>query len=76
MTVIADSKKRVVMAGARPGDVFACEDEGNGHFLLVRLNKPAPPKKKTRAEVRKAIASSKLTFDLSWDELREMTREP
>jgi hypothetical protein len=76
MTVIADSKKRVVMPGARPGDVFACEDEGNGRFLLVRLNKPAPPKKKTRVEVRQAIAASKLKFDLSWDELRQMTREP
>ena len=76
MTVIADSKKRVVMPGARPGDVFACEDEGNGHFLLVRLNKPAPPKKKTRAEIRKAIANSKMRFDMSWDELRQMTREP
>jgi len=76
MTVIADSKKRVVMPGARPGDVFAFEDEGNGHFLLVRLNKPAPLKKKTRAEVRKAIAASKMKFDMTWDELRQMTREP
>ncbi len=76
MTVTADSKKRVTMPGARPGDVFAYEDRGNGHFHLVRLNMPDPPKKKTRAEVRKALATSKLTFDLSWDELREMTREP
>ena len=42
----------------------------------VRLNKPAPPKKRTRAAVRKAIAASKLKFDISWDELREITREP
>jgi hypothetical protein len=76
MTVIADSKKRVVMPGARPGDVFDFEDEGNGHFLLVRLNKPAPPKKKTRAEVLAAIKASKMKFDFSWDELRKMTREP
>ena len=76
MTVIADSKRRVVLPGARPGDVFACQDEGNGHFLFVRLNKPAPPKKKTRAEIRKAIATSKMQFDLSWDELRKLTREP
>jgi hypothetical protein len=76
MTVIADSKRRVIVPGARPGDVFACEDEGNGHFLLVRLNKPAPPKKKTRAEIRKAIANSKMKFDMSWEELRRLTREP
>ena len=35
MTVITDSKKWVVMPGARPGDMFDFEDEGNGHFLLV-----------------------------------------
>ncbi len=75
MTVIADSKRRVLMPGARPGDVFACEEAGQGHFLLVRLNRPPPPKKMTRAAVRRAIASSKLKFDLSWEELRQLTRE-
>jgi hypothetical protein len=76
MTVIADSKKRVVMPGAHPGDVFAFEDKGSGHFLFVRLNKPPPPKKKTRAEVLAAIKASKMKFDMTWEELREMTREP
>jgi len=77
MTVIADSKRQVIVPGASPGDVFACEDQGNDHFLLVRLNKPSPPgKKMTRAAIRKAIANSKLKFDVSWEELRRMTREP
>ena len=76
MTVTADSKRRVVMPGARPGDVFACEDEGNGHFLLVRLNKPAPPRKKTRAQVLAAIKASKMRPLMTWEELRAMTREP
>jgi hypothetical protein len=75
MTVRADTKKRVVVPDALPGDVFAYEDQGNGHFQLVRLNMPVPPKRKTRAEVRKAIANSKLKFDMSWDELGEVTRE-
>ena len=76
MTIRADSKKRVVVPDAHPGDVFAYEDLGNGHFHLVRLTMAGPPKKKTRAQVRKAIANSSLKFDLSWDELRELTREP
>ena len=76
MTVRADSKKRIVVPDAHPGDVFAYEDLGHGHFHLVRLNLPDPPKRKTRAQVRKAIASSSLKFDVSWDELREVTREP
>ena len=64
MTIRADSKKRVVMPDAHPGDVFAYEDHGNGHFHLVRLNMPGPPKRMTRAQVRKAIANSKLKFEL------------
>jgi hypothetical protein len=75
-TIKADSKKRVVVPDARPGDIFAYEDCGNGHFHLVRLNMPGSPKKRTREQVRKALASSKLKFDISWGELREMTREP
>jgi hypothetical protein len=76
MTVTADSKRRVVMPGARAGDVFACEEEGNGHFLLVRLNKPAPPRKKTRAQVLAAVKGSRMKPMMNWDELRAMTREP
>jgi hypothetical protein len=76
MTIRADSKKRVGVPDARPGDVFACENQGSGHFHLARLNTPEPPKRKTRAAVRKALAASGLEFDLTWDELREMTREP
>jgi len=37
---------------------------------------PDPPKRKSPTKVRKAIASSRLKFGLSWDELREITREP
>lgn len=77
MTVIADSKRRVLVPGARPGDVFACEEQGNDHFLLVRLNKPAPPKKKrTRAEIFAAVKASKMKPMMTWEELRAMTREP
>jgi hypothetical protein len=37
---------------------------------------PQPPKRKKRTQVRKALARSTLKFDLSWHELREITREP
>ena len=76
VTIKADNKKRVVVPDAQPGDVFAYEDHGNGHFHLVRLNHPEPPKRKTRSQVRKALANTGLKFNLSWNELREMTREP
>jgi len=58
------------------GDVFTYENHGNGHFYLVRLNVPDPPKRKTQAQVRKAMTNSRLKFDMTWDELRGLTREP
>ena len=54
---------------------YDAEDRRAEHLLQVRLNKPAPQKNKTRVEVRKAIATSKVKFDLTWDELRNLTRE-
>jgi hypothetical protein len=76
VTIKADSRKRVVVPNAQPGDVFVYEDQGNRHFHLTRLKVPKPPKKMTRAQVEKAITNSKLKFDLTWDEMRKWTREP
>jgi hypothetical protein len=76
MTVTADAKKRVVVPGAKPGDVFACEQQDEDHFVLVRLVKPPRPVRRTRAEVRRALKKSKLRFDVTWNELRTLTREP
>jgi hypothetical protein len=76
VTIKADSKKRVVVPDARPGDVFVYEDQGGGHFLLTRLNVPAPPRKMTAAQVEKSLKNCKLKFDLTWDEMRKWTREP
>ena len=76
MTITADSKRRVVIPWVKAGDVFACEQRDKNHFSLARLNPPAPPKKKSRAQVLRAIKSSKLKFDMTWEELRALTREP
>jgi hypothetical protein len=72
MTVTADAKKRVVVPGVKPGDVFACEQQDDNHFLLVRLVRPPKPARKTKAEVRRAIKNSRLKFDVTWDELRSL----
>ena len=76
MTVKADEKKRILLPGAKPGDVFDYEEHGDGNFVLVRLNKPEPAKKMTRAEVRKAMRNCKLQPMMTWEELRSWTREP
>jgi hypothetical protein len=75
MTVTADSKRRVVVPGVKPGEVFACERQDENHFLLVRLVAPPPRKKKTKAQIRHAILHSKMAPMMSWDELRKLTRE-
>ena len=35
-----DSKKRIVLPGGRPGDVFDIQQQAEGRFLLIRLEKP------------------------------------
>jgi hypothetical protein len=63
-------------ARRHPGDVFVYEDQGNGHFHPTRMKVPDKPKKMTGAQVEKAISNSKLKLDLTWDEMRNWTREP
>ena len=77
MTITADSKKRVVIPWVKPGDVFACEQQDENHYLLVKLQPPPPPKAKkmTKAQVLRAIKSSKMSPMMPWDELRKLTRE-
>ena len=78
MTITADSKKRVVIPWVKPGDVFNCEQQDKNHYLLVKLQPPPPPKAKkmTKAQVLRAIKSSKMSPMMPWDELRKLTREP
>jgi hypothetical protein len=38
----ADTKRRVVLPAARPGDIFDIQSQGEGRLLLVRLETPEP----------------------------------
>lgn len=76
MTVTADTKKRVIIGRAHPGDVFDVQEQGEGRFLLVRLEKPKPKRSLSEAACQKAIEATPLHFRLTWDELRQLTREP
>ena len=74
MTVTADTKKRVVIPGARAGDVFTCEDTPSG-IVLRRIYRAVEKKKLTKVQIRKAIQSWKYKPAMSWEELRSITRE-
>ena len=52
----ADTKRRVVIPGAEPGDVFDIRQEGEGRYILVRLQRPPATPRMTRQEVRDAMA--------------------
>lgn len=76
MTTKADSKKRVVLPEARPGDVFDVQCRGEGQFLLVRLAPPKPKARMSRAECLRAIAALPLRPKMDWEALKAITREP
>ena len=76
MTTTADSKKRVVLPTARPGDVFDVQRFGEGQFMLVRLARPEPKAPLTRAQCLRAIASAPLHPTMDWETLKGLTREP
>jgi len=75
MTVTADAKRRVVVPGIKPGDVFACEQQDENRFMLVKLTVPSPARKKTRNEILRAINQSKMSPAMNWEKLRTLTRE-
>ena len=75
MTLTADSKRRVVLPGAAPGDVFACEKSGQ-EIVLRRVYRKAAPKKRTKAEVLRAIRNWNSVPKIRWEDLRKITREP
>ena len=76
MTTRADSKKRIVLPAASPGDVFDIQNHGDGRFTLVRLARPEPKARLTRTQCLQAIAAAPLHPKMDWATLRRLTREP
>lgn len=75
MTTKADSKRRVVLPGSEPGDVYDVQRRGDGIYLLARLKRTAP-RKMTHDACLRAMDAAALRPALSWDELAAVTREP
>jgi hypothetical protein len=72
-----DAKKRIVLPNGRPGDVFEIQQQGDGRFLLIRLEKPPePPARMSRHACLEAMRRSPLRPTMGWQELRALTREP
>lgn len=76
MTTKADSKKRVVLPRATPGDVYDVQEQGEGRFLLVRLERPELRTPMSRKDCLRAMEDRPLRLEMTWEELRGLTREP
>jgi hypothetical protein len=75
-TSIVDAKKRIVLPGGRPGEVIDIQQQAEGRWLLVRLEKPQRAARMSRAACVKAMRKAPLRPTLPWEKLRELTREP
>ena len=71
-----DSKKRIVLPSGKPGDIFDIQQQAEGRYLLVRLEKPKRPERISKAASLKAMREGPLRPTMTWAQLRELTREP
>ena len=74
--VRADVKRRVVIPGAKPGDIFDVQRQGDERFVLVRLHRANETPGMSREACLDAMDRSPLNMALSWEQLRRITREP
>jgi hypothetical protein len=73
---VVDSKRRLVLPGARPGESYAVRQTDDGRYELAKVI-PAPARAKpTPEELDALLASAALTPKMRWEELRKLTREP
>jgi len=75
-TSTVDSKKRIVLPNGRPGDVFDIQQQSDGRWLLVRLEKPEPAARLSKSDCVEAMRKAPLRPTMTWEKLRELTREP
>ncbi len=71
-----DSKKRVVLPGGKPGDVFDIQRQADGCFLLVRLEKPEVGGLISKKASLGALREAPLHPTMTWEKLSKLTREP
>ena len=70
-----DSKKRIVLQNGRPGEIFDIQQQAEGRFLLIRLEKPKRAENMTRKGCMEAMRKAPLRPTLTWEKLRALTRE-
>ena len=74
--VRADTKRHVVIPGARPGNIFDVQRRGEERFVLVRLHRSPEAPGMSREVCLDAMSRSSLNPTLLWEQLRRITLEP
>ena len=74
--VRVDMKRRVVIPGARPGDIFDVQRQSDERLVLVRLHRAKEASGMSREACLEAMDRSPLNMALSWEQLRRITRKP
>ena len=74
-TSTADAKRRIVLPGASPGDIYDVQRINEDQIVLVKLQHPPPPKQAKKQDVLQAISRFPLHPTKNWAKLKNLTRE-
>ena len=71
-----DSKRRLVLTDAQPGESYAVSQTERGHYKLTKVIPAQRKNKPTSEDLDKLLATSALTPKMNSEELRSLTRDP
>ena len=74
-TITVDTKKRIVLPGVRPGDVFDIRPQEGNRYLLVKIEMSKDTERMTRKACLDAMRKAPLQPAMAWEKLRTLTRE-
>jgi len=72
--VRVDSKRRVLLPKAQPGDFMAVSERA-GQYTLERIRLPERPAL-SKEKCHLAMEENPISVEMDWESLREITREP
>lgn len=66
--------RKIEVSGGEPGELFGIEQQAPGKYTIGRIDEPA--KHRTIEEVYAAFNKNPICANITWEELRKITREP
>ncbi|MFM1918869.1 MAG: hypothetical protein RLZZ303_503 [Candidatus Hydrogenedentota bacterium] len=72
-TARLDAMRKIEVPGGKPGELFRIEEQAPGKYTIERIDEPA--KHRTIEDVYAAIDKNPICANITWEELRKITRE-